>query len=368
MPLNNEAALVDAQPDQDRLGGSQKLARLYTVIPAKNWQDTETYLTKTLPVQLADMPDRKIHFGLSVYGMHVPLKSLQKTTFAIKRALKASGKSVRIIPNKHLALSSAQVFHNNITDENGAEIVICKGNDNQLYIGKTIAVQNIDSYTARDQERPKRDAKVGMLPPKLAQIIINLATGPLPKRSSEDMSATPLTVLDPFCGTGVVLQEALLMGYKPYGTDIDQRMIEYSRQNLMWLDSTTSDTAQLELGDATEHTWEPKPDYVACETYLGRPFSSRPKQAELKKVMRDVDTIHKKFLQNLAAQTEPGFKICLAVPAWRDNNKFLRLPTLDSLEKLGYTRTSFAHAADNDLIYHRPDQIVGRELIVLTRK
>ena len=48
-----------------------------------------------------------------------------------------------------------------------------------------------------------------MLPPKLAQIIVSLS-GTQPGQ----------TVLDPFCGTGVVLQEALIMGAIVYGFDL----------------------------------------------------------------------------------------------------------------------------------------------------
>ncbi len=84
--------------------------------------------------------------------------------------------------------------------------------------------------------------------------------------------------------------------------------------------------------------------------------------------MQDVDTIHKKFLQNVARQTKPGFRLCIAVPAWKTKNGFQHLKTLDSLEELGYTRVSFAHARPKDLVYHREDQIVARELVVLIRK
>ncbi len=33
-----------------------------------------------------------------------------------------------------------------------------------------------------------------------------------------------------------MLQEALLMGYEVYGTDLEPRMIDYSQANLGWLD------------------------------------------------------------------------------------------------------------------------------------
>jgi tRNA (guanine10-N2)-dimethyltransferase len=178
------------------------------------------------------------------------------------------------------------------------------------------------------------------------------------------------TVLDPFCGTGVVLQEALIMGASVYGTDLEQRMIDFSQANLDWL-NTKYDLAgsyALETGDACTHQWSKPFDAVAGETYLGRPFSAEPDTETLGQVMRDVDTIHRKFLKNLAKQTPAGLTLCLAVPAWKTKNGFKHLPSLDSLEELGYTRMSFVHVPDASLVYHRDDQFVGRELVVLTRK
>jgi 2-polyprenyl-3-methyl-5-hydroxy-6-metoxy-1,4-benzoquinol methylase len=100
-------------------------------------------------------------------------------------------------------------------------------------------VQDIEAYGARDQARPARDARVGMLPPKLAQTIINLAAGRPETRMDKHWDSADglgrFMVLDPFCGTGVILQEALLMGYSVYGSDIEPRMAEYTKKNLQWL-------------------------------------------------------------------------------------------------------------------------------------
>jgi tRNA G10 N-methylase Trm11 len=212
-----------------------------------------------------------------------------------------------------------------------------------------------------------------MLPPKLAQIIINLAH---PKPAG--------TLLDPFCGTGVMLQEAFLMGYSVYGTDMDERMIEYTNTNLDWLEKQTNKHIQgaTEVADATSHTWQEVPFHsIACETYLGRPFSAEPKPETLREVMQDVDTIHKKFLRNVARQTKTGFRMCIAVPAWKvgvpakpalwgekSKGGFKHLRTLENLAELGYTRVSFTHVSTEDLLYYREDQIVARELVVLIRK
>ena len=79
---------------------------------------------------------------------------------------------MRIVPNKALDLSSAQVLHNKLTHRGSWELLLVRGGD-KTYLAQTLFVQNIEAYAARDQARPKRDARVGMLPPKLAQILIN---------------------------------------------------------------------------------------------------------------------------------------------------------------------------------------------------
>jgi tRNA G10 N-methylase Trm11 len=215
-----------------------------------------------------------------------------------------------------------------------------------------------------------------MLPPKLAQIIINLSGNNITRREAETKGfavaiggGPQATLLDPFCGTGVILQEALLAGFNAYGTDLEPRMVDYSLANLEWLASNQKITGsyKMEVGDATNATWQHF-DGIAGETYLGRPFSAQPDPAVLQEVMQDVNHIHKKFLQNVARQTQPGFRMCIAVPAWKTSSGFKHLKTLDILEELGYNRIEFVHARTEDLIYHREGQVVARELVVLTRK
>ena len=371
-PVGNEAVIVDIDPTEfpfKRLGGSIKAAKLLTRLDFADWQKITDYLVEHVPKHTCCIPEGKLTFGLSVYGLDVKVKDIERGALAVKKAHK-SGKNkrpVRVVPNKAKELNSAQVLHNNMTDELGMELLVVADRDGVL-LAQTTHVQDIDAYAARDQKRPKRDAKVGMLPPKLAQIIINLASQKLESVNEESVQRP--VVLDPFCGTGVVLQEALLMGYDVFGTDVDLRMMQYSEQNIEWLKSQHSVAGEhhVTIGDATVFDWRGAFDIVACETYLGRPFSHTPQKDTLKKVMHDVDTIHKKFLQNMAKQTDKDIRLCLAVPAWKTKDGFEHLPTLDHLEKLGYTRLSFTHVSNEDLIYHREGQIVGRELVVITRK
>lgn len=360
-PLQSQFLLLDARVQDvpfERLGGSTRVAKVLTRIDSTDWNEIERYLERELPKHTCCLPEGKIRLGLSVYGLRVNIRRLNATGLTLKKAVKQDGRSVRIVPNKEIELNTAQVIHNQLTGPTGMELLLIR-DGNKTLLAQTTTVQDIDAYAARDQARPARDARVGMLPPKLAQIIINLS-------APEEKTA----VLDPFCGTGVVLQEALLMGYDAYGTDIEDRMIDYSSKNLDWLAGNHDFSGQnllLETGDATQFSWQAF-DRIAGETYLGQPFSSEPSPEKLKQVMQDVDTIHRKFLQNVANQTQSGFRMCIAVPAWFTKSGVRHLKTLDSLEELGYNRVSFVHADTRDLIYHRENQVVGRELVTLIRK
>lgn len=363
-PFGDAAALVDIDPskvDFKRLGGATRVCRVLTKLPSPYWSDARDYLAKTIPEHEQYVPAGKLTIGLSTIGVKTSTKDIERCLLEAKKRLKASGRSVRIVPNKTNELNAAQILHNNLTGSNGWELVVI-GDGADAYLAQTVASQDIEGYAARDQARPYRDARVGMLPPKLAQTIINMATGPLEPKGK--------TVLDPFCGTGVVLQEASLMGYDVFGTDLEPRMVEYSIGNLHWLREkfdVAGEYVRIELGDATTHKWDRQLDVIACETYLGQPYASLPPLEQLQKNIRFVDKLHRDFLFNLQKQVKKGTRLCLAVPAWRTSVGFIHLPVLDHLKELGYNESKFIHASKGKLIYHRENQIVGRELVVIVK-
>jgi tRNA G10 N-methylase Trm11 len=382
--VGDHVAVVDVDPCLmafDRLGGSMKFCKLLTTLDTTNWHEIENYLRKTAPEHSKRVPEGKLQLGISVIGTELGLKQLEASGLSLKKAIRKTGRSVRLIPNKELELNSAQVMHNHLTGITGWEIVIIRDGEKTL-IAQTVKVQNINAYAFRDRDRPKRDARVGMLPPKLAQVIINLAVGQLPETLLSSICDIPAgskipnpiidqTILDPFCGTGVILQEASLMGYLNYGTDLEQRMIEYSVKNIEWLGETHDirpKGTRLEPGDATNHKWETPINFVASETYLGRPFTEKPGEEILAQTIADCNLIIKKFLRNIHDQLQPGTRLCLAIPAWQISPKtFKHLSLIDQIEDLGYNRISFEHIRDEDLIYFRDDQIVARQLIILKR-
>ncbi|HEX8349048.1 MAG TPA: hypothetical protein VF598_03735, partial [Hymenobacter sp.] len=313
-PCGDSAALVDVPaPDLDfnRLGGSIKYGQVLEILDATDYRKIESALLKQLPAVAATL-DGKVQLGLSVYGVRSTIQQLLATGLTLKKALRKQGRSVRLVPNKELALNSASIQHNNLTGASGIEILIVQDGQRSI-IARTLASQDIDSYTMRDRGRPKRDARVGMLPPKLAQIIINLAT-------SATAPGNDFTILDPFCGTGVVLQEGWLMGYDVLGTDLEQRMADYTITNMEWTTDKfpRSGFWGADKGDATNTDWDMRRTYaIACETYLGKPFTSLPPPDIMAQTISECNLIIKKFLRNIGTQVPIGTRLCLAVPAWQ---------------------------------------------------
>ena len=324
-------------PDINRLGGTLKIAKLLDKQPID---------------LLRDLPEGKITLGVSDYSRGTNARKAGGEALKLKKIMSRHGRSVRVIPNKDTTLSTATSHHNQLGEkQNHIELIKV---DNTWW--EVIGVQNITAYAKRDQARPARDAKVGMLPPKLAQILINLC-GDLPKES---------ILLDPFCGTGVVLQEAMLMGYQPYGTDINERMVEYSKKNLSWIGAEDLRTS---VGDATSFQWQQPIHAIACETYLGKPMSNVPVDIKLKTEKQECKTIILGFLKNISSQIDSSTPLALAIPAWlKDNGEYSRLNILDEVETMGYNVKKFNNLGQKDLLYHRDGQIVAREIIVLRKK
>jgi tRNA G10 N-methylase Trm11 len=367
--VGDKAVIVDVDSSLlafDRLGGSLKLCKVLDELDTNDWRQVEKSLIQISPAQSEKMPEGKVRLGLSAIGFNVDIKQLTATALSIKKAIKKTGRNVRYVPNKELELNTAQVIHNQLNGQTGLELVIVRDNDKTI-VAQTVKVQNIEAYTKRDRERPYRDAKVGMLPPKLAQIIVNLAVGKI----AEEPTETNQTILDPFCGTGVILQESALMGYSSYGTDIDKRMVNYASNNTQWLSqnfAVESERLHVEVGDATQYQWAEPFDFVASETYLGRPFTSAPNAEILAQTMSDCNLIIRKFLKNIHGQIKPGIRLCLAVPAWQIRpNELKYLPLIDQIEELGYNHVSFKHVGAENLTYFRPEQFVARHMLVITR-
>jgi tRNA G10 N-methylase Trm11 len=115
--------------------------------------------------------------------------------------------------------------------ENKAEILLCIGKE-ETWVAQTVAVHNPFEFQKRDVYKPVQRNIFGM-PPRLARIMINLSAC-MPGK----------VLLDPFCGVGTVLQEALLAKANTVGVDVNPWCVKAANENLQWI------KCEYSLGDA----------------------------------------------------------------------------------------------------------------------
>lgn len=343
----NQAALITQELDLGRLGGAQKLGRVLYRGPQRDLNET--------PISLDDLPTKtgKTTFGISMYGVQASQKFVIATGLTLKKRLKSKGSIRFVAPQTGTHLTAAQVKFNGLL-RNGFELLVVV-NKNQMVVGITEQFQDIDWYATRDYQRPTRSAKIGMLPPKLAQIMVNTTTAPL--------------VYDPFCGTGVVLQESLLLGRSAAGSDLNPDMVSASQDNLAWLDTQRLNLSSWEVreADARKVTLPSEPLAIVSEGYLGEHLSTKPDQKTYKRLDSELTALWGDTLKHLHGQLEAGSEVTITVPVWHTTSGWRALQIIDLLPDLGYTLRSFAHVDSRNLIYRRPNQIVGRQLLILRK-
>ncbi len=207
-------------------------------------------------------------------------------------------------------------------------------------------------------KRPRIDTVNGMLTSKLSKILINLSLTPETK-----------TIYDPFCGTGTVLLEAMLMGYNAIGSDLNPRMVKYTSENCRWLENKYTGTGKWKtfVSDARnirkiKNEW----DSIVTESYLGIPRKDYRIDKNIVKNISDTEKLLEMFLKEASGITRVGQRIVVILPRFASKNR----PIILSLEKT-YSRYNLRKPPiiDNlgDLIYYRKGAKVLRNIFVLER-
>jgi hypothetical protein len=351
-PLGSVAAVFHGELEIRRLGGVVKLGRILYEGPVTDLQ--------SLPIDAASLPigESKTPFAMSLYGTEVSRKQAEAAGLALKKVLRARGSVRLVMPTAGPAVTAAGLHHNRVL-EDGFELLIVVAAD-RMVVAQTLGVQDVDWYSRRDYGRPARDAKVGMLPPKLAQVLVNTTRAPV--------------VADPFCGTGVVLAEALLVGRVAHGSDLAPEMVAAARANLAWLAAEVQRRApelptlpRWEVAEADALSVRlPEGAAVVSEGYLGAPQVHSPAPAELERLRRELLGLYTVALANWAQQLPTGAEVSLCAPAWRVGRQWEQLGLVDELARLGYTQKVFRHVP-TPLLYARDDQVVGRQLLFLCK-
>ena len=310
-----------------------------------------------------DQTEKRINFGISGYG-NVNKNFVLKIGYEIKNRLLENHRPARFVTGKTVDLSSVIVNENKLI-ERGFEAIIIKSG-HEWILGRTIAVQDYKAYSKRDFGRPVRDARNGMLPPKLAKIMINLAGASIAS-----------TVYDPFCGSGTILQEALFLGYRDiYGSDIEKKNITDSLTNMEWLYRSFGmpliNDEKIFISDVLSPSKKIIANAIVGEGFLGEPIKRRRDKA-----LADANKLAQFYLETLTTlkdQLQDDGTMVIAIPFFIVDKEYFYLPIMDKVKKIGLEAIDYIpndieirRFGRGNLTYSRPDQFVGREILVLKK-
>jgi tRNA G10 N-methylase Trm11 len=368
--LAGPAAMVD-DPDWDgavlmaKLGGTVKLGDIVGTLP------TEDCTTDAVADLLADrLGTSSIDFGWTVYGGSKGVaQRLSKLALPFKKALKAKSISSRWVTGEHgSTISPAAVAKLKLTTQ-GLDVCLFPM-EGQVCVGLTTDVQDADAWSQRDYGRPARDDVNGMLPPKLARMMVNLAQ--VPHRG---------TVLDPFCGGGTVCMEAVLAtnAAKVIGSDLEDKQISDARRNQEWLikqgifhpgDGERCSLFQADVRQVGSHLSVGSVDRVVTEGYLGPPLHGHERQADIEKNAAAVTDLWRDALEALFPVLRPGARLVCVWPGYRTSKGMAHVDLGADLPNLGYTLENPLEGWEQTggpIIYQRPGQHVNRRIVVLRK-
>lgn len=286
----------------------------------------------------------KLTFSLGIFGED--LLDISETD--IKKHLRDNlSISSRFIEHKQSGLSASVLLH----QEKVIEIVFLEV-DGQVWLGQTIAVQDIDDWTKRDRRKPYADRKKGMLPPKVARMMVNIAG------QESDV------IYDPFCGTGTVLAEALMTGHSlVIGSDLDGQATSGAEKNLSWLKNeyNLSGEVKIFLSDVVQinkySDLKNNPvDAIVTEPFLGKP---KPQLDQLDNIYKGLEKMYLGAFKVFKEILKNGGKVVIVFPMVETYKTTYSLKNLiDKLEELGYTTTS------EPVLYARQNAVVQRQIYV----
>ncbi len=366
--------------DIDMLGGTIALAKKLEEQP-KSLSDVPHLLRQ----QFASISDKKVTFSFRCVGL--PPGDVKKLYHNAKQFLKSFNLPSRYLGSERNPAAAVLVHDAGLlTDKTGCELTII-GEKNEkgalhLWVGRTIAVQDVEGYTARDMRKPVRDTRVGLLPPKLAQVLLNFGIW-LTKDSHVGLRASKetLTVFDPFCGTGVIPMECLLRGFEVLASDMSEKAVTGCKKNLDWVrkehDVSKKDVkAEVWKHDARKPfdiKEKDKPDVIVTEGSLGPALTSRATIRDAESMRREVDEVTEAFLKNVS-ETLPGVHVVMTWPVWQTSKGPVALENVrKKIHDCGFQLITPASVREEKmprgtLIYKRPDQFVGREIVILRAK
>jgi tRNA G10 N-methylase Trm11 len=310
----------------DRLGGSVKQVAVmdcYDLAKGLRSVLDDVCTSEWLAQQF---PAGRIEYGVSAYGFsRQETATIQRHFLGLKKELRGDDRAVRFVTSKEPQLSAVTI-HRNGLDKRGKEFVLFKSSQN-IVLGVTTAVQDYQAYGVRDFGRPAANPKSGMLPPKVCQMMLNIA-----QVQSSDI------LLDPFCGSGTMLQEALLLGiHEVHGSDNDVQAVKDTQENIRWLmKEYPKIQANVEITRRDARETYVKPSVIVTEPYLGKPLRGHEPQSFLLQETKQLEKLYTGAAQHWSKDMKPGGRVVMVWPEFAVGEENAAVDVSHEFQQFGF--------------------------------
>lgn len=306
-----------------------------------------------------EMVEGKMHFGLSLYAVPNGAEQAERWGLTLKKQMKAAGRSVRYVDNRGKAILSSVSVEKNGLVARGREYSVVPER-NLFKLARTLAVQPFEAFGERDFGRPGRDDVSGMLPPKLAIMMINCADVPKNK-----------LLYDPSCGSGTIVSEAMLLGFtKLAGSDVSAKAVDDSKKNIEWTRQQKPELAaettifEHDVQKSVTQFDTKQIGGVVSEPYMGPPLKGNETLSFLESSARELAQLYLKTFQSFAAFIPKGTNVVYIFPRFSTTIRTAEL-VLPEIKKLGFKVVPLLPAElskEPYILYQRDNQRVGREI------
>jgi len=313
--------LKTAKDDYENLAGTHKIA-----IPITEMVDSPDDATPEIARFLEGFDDG-FNFSVSYYSSQgieeSEYESMVATMLSIVR--EAGFRKANLVRSR----GGNEIYAKEILSRNITDFVILRVG-NQYSIGVTAYIPNAVEFRARSNERPVVSSQIS-ISSRLARVLFNL--GGLSKGEM---------MLDPFCGSGTILSEAIVAGVNCIGIDKNPIRIENTKRNLQWISSTSKGALgsySLKVGDATklESLLDGKApvDAVVTEPILLPRIDYAPRLDKARRMVRNSSRLYSESLYSIAVVVRSGGRIVIVAPSLRTSEKRDVSVDLQDLEEIG---------------------------------
>ncbi len=294
--------LRDARGGYENLAGVHKVAAAITQKPRARLDDLE---------ELDDFLggfDDGFNFSVSLYSPEGTGESeYEEVLSALLSAVREAGfrKANLVRPR-----SGTEVLTREIASRKIIDFVVLRLGE-KYWLGATFYVPDSQQFQVRSNERPVVSSQIS-ISSRLARLLLNLSG----VRKGG-------VVLDPFCGSGTILAEAMMAGLSCIGVDRDRNRIENSRQNLEWLSKTLKASGKpysLKVGDSTrlETVMDGvQVDAVVTEPILLPKIDAVPTLDKARKMIRNASRLYSESLYSMASTVRKGGRVVIVAPSLR---------------------------------------------------